>query len=329
MLLILARRVRMQNKIALLMEETGCERGEAELALQMCSYVVEDAVRSIGRLHKNIVVVKGRFILTDSSQFGLVLLVINIKTRSLLRSRAVLSYNPAVCGVGLDKEWFEFEKFLYGCRLWEGSLPPESLEIERRLTALFAQGDDEIFERAAVQEPAEPLAEDISRTLKAALRATSLNLRIKKDILDLGQFQALRNDPEAALRMPTQVVHMPTADAQMLVLAVSFEEDANGKPAAQLQAGDIVAARIEDPRDIAQYLARLFGGRSKGSAGIAVPVEAIETGVEEIVVRIRFSAGICGDGTLKQSARVKVAQSLAAAGVSSAWWMRFFNSRRR
>src|SRR5439155_6607012 len=98
------------------MEETGCDQGEAELALEMCGYRVEEAVKTIARLLRNIVVIKGKFMHPDSSQFGLFLIILNIKALDLLRCRAVLSFNPEVYSVGLEKGWFEFEKFLYGCR---------------------------------------------------------------------------------------------------------------------------------------------------------------------------------------------------------------------
>jgi len=67
-----------QDKIALLMEETGCERGEAELALEMCGYQVEEAVKAIGRLLRNIVVLKAKFLHSEQSQYGLFLVVLNL-----------------------------------------------------------------------------------------------------------------------------------------------------------------------------------------------------------------------------------------------------------
>src|SRR5687768_6010354 len=119
----------MQDKIALLMEETGCDRGEAELALEMCGFELEEAVRALPRLLKNIAVVKARFVHPERDRFGLLLAVLNTKSCAVLRARAVVSFNPAVYAASLEKDWFEFEKYLYGCRLWEGSLQAESFEI--------------------------------------------------------------------------------------------------------------------------------------------------------------------------------------------------------
>ena len=63
----------MQDKIALLMEETGCDRGEAELALELCGFELEAAVKAIPRLLKNILVLKGRFFDPEQPRFAALL----------------------------------------------------------------------------------------------------------------------------------------------------------------------------------------------------------------------------------------------------------------
>ena len=50
----------MRDKVALLMDETGCDRAEAELALELCGYDLENAVAAVPRLFQNILVLKGR-----------------------------------------------------------------------------------------------------------------------------------------------------------------------------------------------------------------------------------------------------------------------------
>ena len=168
----------------------------------MCGYVVEEAVKAIPRLHKNIVVFKGKIVQPEQNLFGLLLVILNVKSRAVLRTRAVVSYNPAVCAVSLDKDWFEFEKYLYGCRLWEGSLPTESLEIEQAVAGRLRSGAQAgLFD-------AQPSGEDqvqaeLSGVLKTLLRSAKLELRLKKDILDLGQYQSLRPAPSGKGERPS------------------------------------------------------------------------------------------------------------------------------
>ena len=200
----------MQDKIELLMEETGCDRGEAELALEMCGYEVEEAVRQIPRLLRDICALKGKFVIPEANQHGLALVVLNLKTRKVLRARAVLSYDPAVCSVGLDEEWFAFEKHLYGCRLWDGSMPAESLEVEQTLTAHFRAAPAELFDRLR-EMPSDEASAMLAAPLRAHFRG-GLSLRLKKDILDLGQFQSLRKAP--APSSPTPPRSAPTGSTR-------------------------------------------------------------------------------------------------------------------
>ena len=326
------------DKIALLMEETGCDQGEAELALEMCGYVVEEAVKAIPRLHKNIVVLKGKLVQPEQNLFGLLLVVLNVKSRVVLRTRAVVSYNPAVCSVSLDKDGFEFEKYLYGCRLWEGSLPTESLEIEQAVASRLRSGAGAgLFD--AQPADAEKVQAELAGVLKQVLRSGRLDLRLKKDVLDLGQFHSLRPAPSGRGERQLSGGGAPLRTGasgpqfdELLILKVALESDEAGMPAAELRAGDLVAARIADNRDIAKYLAKLFGGHSdQGPVPIPAPVEAIEAAAapaagepHALLVRVRFSAGVCGDAEVPAQARLRAVRKAPGIPEKVSWWQRFF-----
>ena len=317
----------MQDKIALLMEETGCDRGEAELALEMCGYEVEEAVKAIARLLKTIVVLKGKFADPEQSQYGLVLAILNTKSGAVLRSRAVLSYNPAVYAVSLDKDWFEFEKFLFGCRLWEGSLPGESLEIEQALANHFREAPPGAWDRI-VGDPAEAVGAQLGGVLRGLRRPSGLSLKLRREILDVGQFQSLRSDPETVARKAGRSPHSVPRAEEPLVLRIDLEEDPNGIASGGLRAGDMVSARIVDSRDIAQYLARLFGGHSEsGAVPILAPVEAIEAlPPDRMLVRVRFSVGVCGDAEVSREGRLKAVRVAVRNQESLSWWRRIFRA---
>jgi hypothetical protein len=308
----------MQDKIALLMEETGCDRGEAELALEMCGFELEEAVRALPRLLKNIAVVKARFVHADRDRFGLLLAVLNTKTGSVLRARAVVSFNPAVYAASLDKDWFEFEKFLYGCRLWDGSIQSESFEIERKVTTHFR--DAAAIARLARQTGAEVTSE-IAAVLQEVFRARPRQLQAVREILDLGQFH-LRNEADAARR--SQEHSRSRRDDDLLVLKVALDEAPDGVLPAELHAGDLVSALIVDQRDIAQYLAKLFGGYSDGEpVPVTAPVEAVESMPKGVLTRVRFSVGVAGDAVVPAEARLRVVRQPRQDEAPS-WWQRFF-----
>lgn len=323
--------VKLQDKVALLMEETGCDRGEAELALEMCGFELEKAVRAIPRLLKNIVVLRGKFQLAEHNQFGLILVILNSKTRTLLRARAVLSYNPAVYSISFGSDWFEFEKHLFACRLRDGSLQAESQEIEVRLGHHFRSNPASDLFSPVETEGAEDASREIGAVLKSILRDAAVSLSVKKEILDLGQFQSLRGgESEPAPSQKTAGASW-TAD-EPLILKVSLEEDAAGIPAGDIRSGDTVYASINDGRDIAVYLWKLFGGYSPaGLLPLSVPVEAVESVADAApggapsgwLVRVRFAAGVCGDASLKGDKNLKVSR-VPEEGRELPWWRRLF-----
>ena len=318
----------MQDKISLLMEETGCERGEAELALELCGYDVENAMQVALRLSQNIAVFKGRLRCPQECVYGLWLVILDLKTRALLRARAVVSYNPAVYASDLDAHWFDFEGRLYACRLWAGALQNLSQEVEQALSAAFASPEF----RGYFQEGASLQAKDLE-PLKTVLRGplgASVDLQVNQDILDMGEFREVRpHDDRPGGRKPRR----PRASRErsqgpgagpggILVIQVALDPDPVGTPCSGLSAGDMVYATINDQRDIAQYLSKLFGARSEeGVRPLLVPVEAIEKQDSGVVtIRVRFSAGVCGDVTMPGDLRLKAVQRPPRAP----WWKKIF-----
>lgn len=313
----------MDNKIALLMEETGCDFAEAQLALEMGGWQVEEALKALACILKNIVVVKARFIHPQGDRFGLLLAVLNAKSGEVLRARAVLSYNPAVYESSLDKHWFEFEKSLYSCRLWEGSLPAESLELEHVVARYFREGGVETAARLARASEVEVHGE-VVRLLHDYFGARTQRVRLVREVLDLGQFHAAARQPDS---LRQRVPAVPAAE-ESLVLKLELERDPAGLFAADLRCGDMIAARITDPRDVAQYLAKLFGGYGeRGPVPVLVPVEAVEAGDVEVLVRARFSTGVCGDGLVRRDERVKAVRIAVRNQDKHSWWRRIFNAR--
>lgn len=289
----------MSDKVQLLVEETGCDPKQAELALRLCGYELEKAVKMLPGLIKDIVVFKGKFSLESQGLYGVLLVIVNLKTQSLVRAKAVVSYNPSVYLMPLEEEWFEYEKHLYRCRLWEGSLQGQSQELEQLIVQAVTESS-----------PADLTREDFERAFaffhallsKSLGSRENLKLLLKKEDLDLGQLQLMKRD----LKKPAPA-SVPSGET--LVLRVALDADPQGIEASQLKAGDTVAAEIIDPRDIAQYLAKLLGGRNQeGLMPLLAPVESVKAGDkgEGAVVRVRFSSRICGQVSLPSDIRIKV-----------------------
>ncbi|MFA6092164.1 MAG: hypothetical protein WCU88_01255 [Elusimicrobiota bacterium] len=312
----LTREDAVQDKIALLMEETGCDRAEAELALELCAYDLQSAVQAVPRLFQNILVLKGRIRADAQTLYGLWLVILNLKDRSLLRARAVVSCNPAVFTADLNAHWFDFEGRLYACRLWAGALPDFSQEVEHRLSEFFSSSEAVEF-YSEKPKTGSAAVERLRSGFPARLAEAELQFR--PELLDMGQFQEVRPNGHRSGEGPAGAPGPERASSGPLILRVALEPDGGGTPAGKIRAGDVVFTSITDSRDIAQYLAKLFGTHAgEGSTPLPVPVESVENGSDGVHLRVRFSAGLCGDAVCAQDERFKIRPK----GGRSPWWRR-------
>ena len=310
----------MEDKVGILVEETGCDSSEAELALQMAGYEVPKALSVLASRLRNILVLKIKFRDLSNPRFGLALAVANIKFGEVLRSRAVVSFNPVVYIRTLDGYWFEFEKDLYARRLWEGSLQSESLNLEQILSQYCRQ--------FLAQKPLEINASLASRmeteleiAFGRALVSSKVEVKVKAEILSLGEFNSLRI-PMGAKIIRRRGAHRDGQEDHT-VLKIGLEEDPLGIPASEIKAGDMISAIISDSRDLAHYLWKIFGGYQDGvPASVLAPVEAVEVVSSKIFLRARFSLGVCGDASISLDKKIKAVRVLLKHPVSSSWWRR-------
>jgi hypothetical protein len=314
-----------KDKTDLLMEETGCDRAQAQLALELAGYEMSTALRTIASLLRHIVVIKAKFIHPDQDRFGLVLIALNAKSGEVLRSRSVLSFNPAIHEISLDKGWFEFNRQLYAVRLWEGSLPEESLALEQTIAEHFKAKPLSAIE-ALAHEGADDGGAEIELLLGKFFHSPVHRLKVVKDVIDLGRFQSLDApvEPKRSGRRRGQTPSFGGED--LLVLKLRLVEGSAGILARELRSGDMVSASIEDDRDIARYLAKLLGAFSEGGgmAPILAPVEAIESGPDGVLVRLRFSSGVCGDARVSAGVCLKAVRIAVRNQEKHSWFRRFF-----
>ncbi|MBN1824577.1 MAG: hypothetical protein JW803_09700 [Endomicrobiales bacterium] len=293
----------MQEKIRLLMEETGCEQGEAELALELAGNDLEKAIKTIGSLLRYIVAIKGKIFFRAKNLYGLVLIVVNTKTSEILRFHTVVSYNPSVYEHSPDMDWFALEKAIFSFRLDGGSLPDFTQNLEQRLKTYLVE-KKEIFVKCNIEE--------IRATIKELFGPEDADIVLYTEELNLAQFRRLPSeDVSSAARS-----ELSETDLGTVYLDVCLIEDRGGKDVSKLEENDIVLSQITDERDIAHYLAHLIGGKKDGDM---VPIPAV---VKKIIatpadseVQVYFAPSIIGNAKMSNDAKIKIIETREAP-----WW---------
>jgi len=306
----------LHDKIQLLMEETGCERGQAELAMSLAGFDLEKAVRTIGTLLRDIVVVKGKFAQGARHEYGLVLLIADRRREHLFRARAVLSYNPALYETVLSDPWHEFERALYAGRLAEGTLQQASQDLERALVGRLESQRQRLFD-ALRNESAAALSGFLDEVLTAHFGKAAFSTACAVDVVDVDQFRRLplKSDPSA--EAPAAPHESP------LRLELDVVDDPNGPTAESLGPGDALWVRIVDGRDIGQYLARLLGPvDGAGPRPFEAPVEEAVTLKDRRVLHARLTPSVSGVVSVSRDRRLKARRHGAER-----WWRRLLPER--
>jgi len=311
----------MEDKIRLLMEETGCDRGEAELALTSTGFSLELAIRTIPTLLRNIVVLKARFQAVRQHFYGLFLVIADIKRNRLLRVRTVASYNPCLYEVTLERDWYDFEREVFSYRLMEGTHPSSTKDLETLLNDLWITDSGNFYFLLQSGEMG-LLHQELVALLQKKLHWNDVRLELHREELNLAQFQLLRKDGgEAGASEPPRLGFDEARSKLPLRVEVQLEEDPSGVLAEEMVIGDTAFSIISDERDIARYLARLLGGRS-GEVFLALPtpVESLKRQADTLEFVVRLTTGIVGTVKVPLSSRLKVQRQ-----ANDSWWKRLIS----
>jgi hypothetical protein len=294
----------MDENVRLLMEETDCEQGEAELALELSNHNLENAIRTIESLLRHIFALKGKITFPAKNLYGLILIVVNTKSQEILKLRTVVSYNPSIYENSPKMDWYALEKLIFSYRLDEGSIPDFTQEIEHKMRDYFT-ANKETLVKGNIQE--------ISSLMNSLFAPEIITTELELEELNLAQFRKLPGE-DFAFNKRTAVSETETG---MIWLQVDlYEDEAGGKPANTLKEGDLVMSRISDTRDIAHYLAHLIGSKRDDDM-IPLPAVVRKVSIEgdEAEIHVNYAPGIIGLARVKSDLRVKVVEEK-----TEPWW---------
>ncbi|MFC1501194.1 hypothetical protein ACFL58_01945 [Elusimicrobiota bacterium] len=293
----------MKENVRLLMEETDCEQGEAELALELADNDLQKAIRTIGSLLKQIFAIKGKIYFASKNLYGLFLIILNVKTKSIIRLHSVVSYNPSLYENPTDTEWYALEKLIFYYRLDEGSLPDFTQDLEHRFRK-YINEHREIYKHCSAQT--------IDTMFRNFFSEEKIVLDIRLEELNLEEFRQLPDNTKS----PSSKITVNEKDPTLVWLEVGIIEDENGKDVNHLAEGDIVLSQILDTRDIAHYLAHLIGGRLE-SKMIPLPaaVRKVSANDDDFEIQVFYASGIVGRAKVKKGVSVKTLESK-----NQPWW---------
>ncbi len=315
------------DKIQLLMEEASCDRAEAELAMSLVGFDLEKAIRTIGTLLRHIVVVKGKFVDTDQNRHGLLLLIADTRRNQFIRARAVVSYNPALYETSLSQHWYDFERCIYAARLGEGALQQVSQDLERSFLDRLEAGRDAVISALKSPDPKELpslLNDGLSPSFPKGVQSVFV-----PELIDWDQFRrfpirgedrafssrspakpgaAAAGEPDGAA-LPQEAVDdaRPHGLGETLRIQMELVPDEAGRPVGEVRVGDRLFVCLTDGRDIAHYVAKLFGAMNEnGPHPFEAPVETIQKEGGRTRLFVRLSAGILGWADAPDAFRARV-----------------------
>ncbi|MFH0947561.1 MAG: hypothetical protein V1833_00985 [Elusimicrobiota bacterium] len=315
----------MQEKIRIVMEETGCDEGQAQIALESCNYNISKSISKIFDLLKDIVVIKGKFYTYGNHLYGMIMIIVDINHRRHLRTRALVTYNPKVYETDLQQNWCEYDKKLYTTRLMPGSIQDMTLSIEKKIVDEILDEYNESFFDAVKKNNITEVADILEDILREPLSTSAVNFEILSEELNLTQFKKISdkifppqtefefNEYDFSLVNQFTIDVMPVSSGGVILKA------------GVLMPGDEIAVLITDNREISQYLSGLIGGRNIfGVIAIPCKIHNITHSKNGVTLMVRLAAGVVGQATVSEDTPIKVVKWVRRSGFFNRIFFKFY-----
>jgi hypothetical protein len=282
----------MKNKIKFLIDETKCEQNEAELALSISKDDIEKSIEIIKLLSKFINIFKIKIILKKNNIYGLIQIVLNTKTRNILRFSMILSYNPSTYEISINTDWFSFEKSIFSLRLDSGAIEQYTQKIEENLKTYIQQ---------IINETIFISKEKILTIIKNFFYPTNIHIEIKNDELTLLEYTKFPN-----YKKIQNQTYNEDNNINFLQLKSKIIEDRNGKNIKKIREGDKILSTIIDERDIAHYITHLIGGTNNTFSQIPATIKKILYKNDKFMLHIKYTTSIIGFAEVNNDVKIKI-----------------------
>lgn len=314
----------MRDSVRLIMEETGCDEGQAVLALESSNYDISKSISKIFDLLKDIVVVKGKFYTIGNHLYGMITTIIDINHHHHLRTKVLVTYNPKVYETDLSQNWYEYERKLYTARLVSGSISDITLDIESKIVDEILDEYNESFFSAVKEKNIMEVADILEDILREPLKTPAINFEILLEELNLSQFKKIS---DTVLLQQTEFKFNEYNFNFTNPLSINIIPLSDGRPfikASALWPGDEIFILINDSRDIAQYLSGLLGGRN-AYRSVAIPskIQEIIKTEDNLTIIVRLATGVVGKAVISEDITVRTLSLVKRKGLFNRFLFRF------
>jgi hypothetical protein len=298
------------------MEETGCDEGQAIVALESCNYDIAKSISKIFDVLRDIVVLKGKFRTFENHLFGMLTITADINRRDLLRTKVLVTYNPKVYETDISQNWYEYEKMLYTARLISGSIPDITLNIENVIMNELGGEYKGSFFSAIEDDNRTEIVDILEDILTRLIKTSSIDFDISSERLNMTQFRKISNHGQQ-MQTEFNFVNYKLNLSEPLSMEVKpLFTGKDGVRASLLSPGDDIFVYISDKRDIARYISGLLGGRMP-AGDVAIPCKIQETARKnkEVEITVRLAIGVVGKAVVPERSLVKALSAVGREGL--------------
>lgn len=294
---------RIAEKLQVLMEETGCQYQQAELALSLCEFDLEKAIYRVKSMLNDIIVIKGKFIISDQNLYGIFIIIIDKYNGNIIRIRSVVSYDPHIYETNIDEDWNEIEKKIYFFRLQEGVVQAIVYDIDKYFNMTINTNTDMILH----------FSEDnnLGKIVDLIFERFPYKEHSRLVRIEESNFTRFHHEKFMDKYSGNKSVNEPP-DSKVF-LQIELVEDRKGKRIGRLSKGDMVFAQIVDNRDIAKYLLNLLGTKEN-----FFTVDNVIKVEDKTEIHLFLGSNILGKVVMPSADRIKILEKS-----ESKWWEKF------
>ncbi len=315
------------EKIRLLMETTGCNRYEAELAAKSSGGNFVEALNFLHNAMARLDVIRGKFIVKEQFIYGAFLFISDIKKGLPLAISVVVSKNPAVYEMSVSSDWEDIEKHIYSARLSVGSLPEISALLQEKFSGLvwmvcsepsfdieenIKKTLEEIFNTKNVQLAYERTEEPYKTPTSTIVGAMdNINKNSGEEVTSGLNFSYDEMAVASRQRVRAATITLDVEPLKLLIQGDNIKSDEvdikDFVPASEVKSGYAIWVRIADSREVAIYLAERLGcyKEEKGFLPIVCEVLSVKIVGGQMVYEVKFTDNISGVCKVRPDENIK------------------------